>query len=80
MKPIPNDYICPSEHGMNNARKILPCKGSARCPQINASCPITKGGRTLRATLSHLVARATIPYILMSTPDNVWGKSSLEPS
>ena len=30
MKPIPNDYIYPSEHGMNNTRQTSRCNGGAR--------------------------------------------------
>ena len=33
MKPIPNEYLCPSEHGMNNARQISRWNGRARRPQ-----------------------------------------------
>ena len=33
MKPIPNEYLCPSEHGMNNARQISRWNGGARRPQ-----------------------------------------------
>ena len=42
MKPIANEYLCPSEHGMNNARQIVPCKASARRAQINPSYPISE--------------------------------------
>ena len=33
MKPIPNEYLCPSEYGMNNIRQISHYNGVSRRPQ-----------------------------------------------
>ena len=64
MKQMPNEYICPSDHCMNNARQILPCKASARRVQINPSCPISEDKAMWKESITTSNKSKIISYII----------------